>query len=203
MQQPANHLHTPPPRTRLARGAGGAGVRPVALSGLFMWNVLLTNVAEVLNETWLVLLIGVGTAGLAFAVGWTTLRKRKAPPAAAAAPGRLLGPNLDPFTGGGAQERRAAARRGGHPVTVDLVDPDAQMPAQQGWVLDRSVGGLCLKIPHSVPTGSFWKVRPTDAPRTTPPVRVEVKTCVPYGGDWKLNCQFEKTPSYAVLLTFG
>jgi hypothetical protein len=84
-----------------------------------------------------------------------------------------------------------------------MTDPDDKRPQQQGWVMDRSAGGLCLKVPRAVPVGSFWKVRPREAPRTTPPVRVEVKTCVPLGGEWKLNCQFEKTPSYAVLLMFG
>ena len=65
-------------------------------------------------------------------------------------------------------------RRGGHPVTVDLHDPDELQPSQQGWVLDRSVSGLCLMAPNALPVGSFWKVRPCNAPQTTPAVRVEV-----------------------------
>ena len=82
-------------------------------------------------------------------------------------------------------------------------DPDDKLPHQQGYVLDRSVGGLCLMTPHAVPVGSVWKVRPCNAPRTTPPVRVEVKSCTAVNHEWKLGCQFEKTPSYAILLMFG
>jgi hypothetical protein len=146
------------------------------------------------------LMIGVATAGFAFIIGWTALRRRDA---AAGAPGGFAGPARDPFVSGGAHERRNAARRGGHPITVQMTDPDEKLPQQHAWVLDRSVGGLCLRVPRAVPIGTFWKVRPTAAPPTTPPVRVEVKTCIRLGSEWKLNCHFEKTPSYAVLLMFG
>jgi hypothetical protein len=160
-----------------------------------MWKLQLADIIELLSETRLVLLIGLGTAGLAFAVGWTTMRKRKTKtPAPSPA---------DPFTDGGTNERRSASRRGGHAVTVEMNDPDEKQSQQHGWVVDRSIGGLCLMVPSAVPVGSIWKVRPSEAPRTTPPVRVEVKTCIPEGHEWKLGCQFERVPSYAVLLMFG
>ncbi len=167
-----------------------------------MENFHLTDLADLLSAAWPVLLIGFGTAGLAFVVGWTTLRRRGAATAAAATavPSK---PGGDPFTDGPANDRRSSTRRGGHPVTVQLADPDEKAPAQSGWVVDRSVGGLCLMVPQPVPIGSFWKVRPADAPRTTPPVLVEIRTCVSAGAEWKLNCRFDKTPSYAVLLMFG
>ena len=124
------------------------------------------------------------------------LRKRKAKEEAAAK-------DDDPFTSGGPDERRNAARRGGHPISVDMHDPDEKLPQQQAYVVDRSVGGLCLMVPNAVPVGSVWKVRPCNAPRTTLPVRIEVKSCTAAEQEWKLGCQFEKTPSYAVLLMFG
>ena len=161
-----------------------------------MWDVYLADSVAVFKQTWQVLVIGFATASLAFLVGWTTLRKRKAREEAAAKAD-------DPYTSGGSNERRTAARRGGHAITVDLHDPDDKLPQQQGYVLDRSVGGLCLLVPNAVPVGSVWKVRPCNAPRTTPPVRVEVKSCAAAENEWKLGCQFEKTPSYAVLLMFG
>jgi hypothetical protein len=149
-----------------------------------------------LKDTWQILVIGVATACLAFAVGVTTLRKRKLKaPAPAASP--------NPVLAGGTNERRAALRRGGHPITVDLHDPDELQPSQQGWVLDRSVSGLCLLAPNALPIDSFWKVRPCNAPQTMAPVRVEIKSCVADGAEWKIGCCFEKTPNYAVLLMFG
>ncbi len=149
-----------------------------------------------LKQNWQILVIGSATACLAFAVGLTTFRKRqvKAPKPAA---------SPDPVPAEGTSERRAALRRGGHPVTVDLHDPDELQPSHQGWVLDRSVTGLCLMAPNALPIGSIWKVRPCNAPQTTPPVRVEIKSCVSDGAEWKLGCCFEKTPNYAVLLMFG
>ncbi len=166
-----------------------------------MGNFHLTDLMDLLSGAWPVLLIGLGTAGLAFMVGWTTLRRRGA--TTATAPGAALAPGADPFLTGPANDRRSSTRRGGHPVTVQLADPDEKASAQSGWVVDRSVGGLCLMVPQPVPIGSYWKVRPAEAPRTTPPVLVEVRTCVAAGAEWKLNCRFDKTPSYAVLLMFG
>jgi hypothetical protein len=174
-----------------------------------MWNFRLTDLSDVLSATWPVLVIGLGTASLAFVVGWTTIiRRRRAATAAAAAAATVAAtgerlPPGDPFINGPVNDRRSAARRGGHPVTVQLSDPDEKAAASTGWVVDRSVGGLCLMVPQPAPIGSFWKVRPADAPRTTPPVLVEVRTCVAAGGEWKLNCRFSRTPSYGVLLMFG
>ena len=157
------------------------------------------NFADLLlfwKDSWPMLVIGVATACLAFAAGMTTLRKRKprTPKLAAAEnPVELVGTN----------ERRVALRRGGHPVTVDIHDPDEKQPSQQGWIIDRSITGLCVMVPNALPAGSFWKVRPCNAPQTTPPVRVEVMSCMPDGAEWKLGCRFEKTPNYAILLMFG
>ena len=161
-----------------------------------MWDTYLAQFLAVVKETWQILAIGFATASLAFLAGWTTLRKRKPKeeaPAKAA----------DPFAQGANSERRTAARRGGHAISVDMHDPDDKLTGQQAYVLDRSVGGLCLMAPSAVPIGSVWKVRPCNAPRTTPPVRVEVKSCSAVDQEWKLGCQFEKTPSYATLLMFG
>ena len=166
-----------------------------------MGNIHVTDLGAFLSEAWLVLLIGFGTAGLAFVVGWTARRRRRAA-TGARRPGPLT-PASDPFLTGPANDRRSSSRRGGHPVTVQLADPDEKAPPQAGWVVDRSVGGLCLMVRQPVQIGSFWKVRPAEAPRTTPPVLVEVRTCVAAGAEWKLNCRFDKTPSYGVLLMFG
>ncbi len=161
-----------------------------------MWSYYLTNVLSLLRETWQILVIGFATASLAFLVGWTASRRRQAKEAARAE-------GADPFTSGGSNERRNALRRGGHPISVEMNDPDAKLPQQLGYVVDRSVGGLCLMTPNAIPVGSVWKVRPCNAPRTTLAVQVEVKSCTAVENEWKLGCQFARTPSYAVLLMFG
>ena len=160
-----------------------------------MWNVYLANSLSLLRQTWQILAIGFATAGLAFMIGWTSWRRRKAKEAAPEAP--------DTAAPGRPGERRSALRRSGHAITVDMQDPDDKSPVQHGYVLDRSVGGLSLMVSSAVSVGSIWKVRPGNAPRTMPPVRVEVKSCTAVDNEWKLGCQFEKTPSYAILLMFG
>jgi hypothetical protein len=160
-----------------------------------MWDFNFADLLLVWKESWLMLVIGVATACLAFMAGMTTLRKRKSKAPKLAASNETVA--------AGTNERRVALRRGGHPVTVDIHDPDEKQPSQQGWIIDRSITGLCLMVPHALETGSFWKVRPCNAPQTTPPVRVEVMSCTPDGAEWKLGCRFEKTPNYAILLMFG
>ncbi len=159
-----------------------------------MWGYYLTNFLALLKETWQILVIGFATASLAFLVGWTS-RRRKAKEA-------IPAKDADPAATGSI-ERRMALRRSGHPVSVEMNDPDEKLPQQQGYVVDRSVGGLCLMTPNALPVGSVWKVRPCNAPRTTLPIRVEVKNCTAVENQWKLGCQFDKTPSYAVLIMFG
>ena len=161
-----------------------------------MWGDYLTNFLALLKDTWQILVIGFATASLAFLVGWTASRRRKAREAAPAK-------DADPLKSGGTNERRNALRRGGHPVSVEMNDPDGKLSQQLAYVVDRSVGGLCLMSPNAIPVGSVWKVRPCNAPRTTLPVRVEVKSCTAVENEWKLGCQFDKVPSYAVLLMFG
>jgi hypothetical protein len=161
-----------------------------------MWNFNLNDLLLVWKESWVMLVIGVATACLAFVAGMSTLRKRKPKTP------KLASSKEEPAPAG-ANERRVALRRGGHPVTVDIHDPEEKQPSQQGWVVDRSISGLCLMVPNALPAGSFWKIRPCNAPQTTPPVRMEVVSCTPDGAEWKLGCRFEKTPNYAILLMFG
>jgi hypothetical protein len=160
-----------------------------------MDSSFVSTVAAWLQQGWAIPAIGLAVAGLAFLAGRRLLvRRRAAAPAAA--------PTIPPERGP-IGERRTAARRGGHPVEIDLSDPDGSRPAQEGWVEDRSAHGLCLLLPHPAEVGSVWNVRPHHAPSTLPPVAVEVRSCTPEGSEWKLGCRFLKTPSYAVLLLFG
>jgi hypothetical protein len=110
----------------------------------------------------------------------------------------------DPFVYGSATEKRIALRRRGNPVKVLISDADAVALPQEGWILDRSVGGLCLQVEKgAVPVGTVLSVRSCSAPKCTPWTQVEVRSCRQEGSAWELGCQFVKTPSWNVLLLFG
>ncbi len=94
-------------------------------------------------------------------------------------------------------------RRGGNPVAVLIAEKDHDGPVTHGWVIDRSMGGLCLTVDDAVPVGAVLTVRAVKAPSAAPGVDVEVKSCRRTKEEWELGCQFVKTPPWAVLLLFG
>jgi hypothetical protein len=146
--------------------------------------------------SWTILAIGIVFGCFAFVLGrrFFTPRPGEPPPAEK--------PPEDVFVEGSTMERRAAPRRRGNSGEVFLAEASdkEKLPA---WVLDRSVGGLCLSVDAPLPVGSVWQVRPRTAPETTPWTPVEVRTCRPDKGEWEVGCRFVKTPQFNVMLLFG
>jgi hypothetical protein len=153
---------------------------------------------------WGVPMIGVAAAGLTFLVGRAVLSRRQATGAPTKGPATAA-PSLpadDPFVFGSTFERRTAARREGNPVEVTIADPAGGEPLH-GWVLDRSVGGLGLRMEVAVPVGMVLNVRPRKAPKLVPWTELEVKSCRQNGTTWEVGCQFVQTPPWSVLVLFG
>lgn len=102
-------------------------------------------------------------------------------------------------------EKRTSLRRTGNPVPVYISNADASLPPYSGWVLNRSVGGLCLSVETGLgmPVGTVISVRATNAPDTIPWIQAEVRNCRQDGTEAVLGCQFLKTPSWGILLLFG
>jgi hypothetical protein len=172
-----------------------------------MGGSYLSDAWTLIQLWWTVPVMGLAVAGLALLAGRHFVRRRKSPaapvastPSEKSAPAR---PGADPFFAGGSSERRAALRRNGRTVEVDLTDPKGDLPALVGCDADRSVGGLGLLTPKPLPVGSVWNAQPRNAAKTAPLVGVEIRSCTPFEGEWKLGCKFTKTPNYAVLLMFG
>jgi hypothetical protein len=101
------------------------------------------------------------------------------------------------------QDRRNAMRRAGNSVAVFISDADARKEPWQGWVVDRSAGGLCITTETVVPAGTILSVRSSNASTGIPWVQVEVKNCRFVGKEYELGCQFVKPPPWSVLLMFG
>jgi hypothetical protein len=102
-----------------------------------------------------------------------------------------------------AQDRRTNLRRAGNSVSVFISDADARKEPWQGWVIDRSAGGLCITTEQIIPAGTILSVRSSNASTGIPWVQVEVKNCRFVGKEYELGCQFVKTPPWSVLLMFG
>lgn len=100
-------------------------------------------------------------------------------------------------------ERRTAPRRKGNPVSVQVTDAQGRGDAFQGWVVDRSSGGVRLLVDQSVPAGMVLSVRPTKCHPSFPWVQVMVKSCRAERSSWNLGCQFVQKLSWAELQLFG
>jgi hypothetical protein len=154
---------------------------------------------------WAAPAIGLVATGLAFAVGVAVLSRRpgRAPRRRAGTDGADPSAEPDPFVQGSSSERRVAARRVGNLVPISVTDGEGQTPPVEGWVADRSVGGLCLRLDAPVGVGSVLKVRPRKSSAVVPWTQVEVKSCRQEGDGWEIGCQFVRTPPWSVLLLFG
>jgi len=100
-------------------------------------------------------------------------------------------------------DRRGAVRRDGAPVRVLLSSTTFRNGVNDGYVVDRSTGGLRILIQSALAPGSTLQVRAANAPDTVGFVTVIVRSCRKNGDHFELGCEFEKTPPWNVLLLFG
>ena len=100
-------------------------------------------------------------------------------------------------------DRRGAVRREGTVVRVMLAAPPFRNGVGEGFVLDRSTGGLRIAVTTPLEPGITIQVRATNAPETVGFVGVLVRSCRKTGEFYELGCEFEKTPPWNVLLLFG
>src|SRR5947209_4839109 len=88
---------------------------------------------------------------------------------AAAAPARA---EPDPFVVGSATEKRTAFRRQGNLVRITCSNEKASDRPFDGYVLDRSTGGLRLLLPAAYNIETVLSVRPVEASPVVPWVQV-------------------------------
>jgi PilZ domain len=141
--------------------------------------------------------IGVSTAGLALLFG----RRLFTPPQDLPQVGETAS-QVDMALPGSGQERRNAPRRRGNCVAAHLSDDSDSTPAEV-WVVDRSLGGLCLLAEAPVEVGSRLRVRPRHASGSQIWTPVRVRSCQRDREGWLLHCQFLQIPPMNVLLLYG
>jgi hypothetical protein len=100
-------------------------------------------------------------------------------------------------------DRRGAVRRDGKPVRILLASPTFRGGVDDGYVLDRSTGGLRIVVRDAVAPGTALQARAANAPDTVASVTLLVRSCRRNGDYFEVGCEFEKTPPWNVLLLFG
>jgi len=143
---------------------------------------------------------GLIASGFLFLLGWLLFGERGA---AKQATDEEEQSSSDPFIEGSSSERRTAPRRRGNSVPILVSDADGVASPRHGIVVDRSIGGLGLRLDLEVPVGSVITVRPEEASPGASWIQVEVIRCTQVGDSWRVGCQFLRTPAYATLLLFG
>jgi hypothetical protein len=129
----------------------------------------------------------------------TAFRRRSTPPkeeAQSAAPPAMRIPDRP-------GEKRGFNRRSGNAVPVVFTTTGSDNKLENGWVVDRSAGGLCLSLEKPLDIGTFLKIRPSKAPVTAPWIEIQVRSCRADEANWELGCQFITIPPFNTLLLFG
>jgi hypothetical protein len=150
------------------------------------------------NQPWAIPTIGIVAASLAFLVGRRLAQGR---PAIAASP-MEDNSHLDSLLKKTEPERRSMPRRKGNSVDVHLTDESKQNPVR-AWVVDRSMGGLCLIVEKPLTKGIVLNVRPVKAHPTAPWMPIEICSCRAEDGSWEVGCRFVTAPQWNDLLLFG
>jgi len=167
-------------------------------------------------RTWIVPVAGLTSTGLALLMGGALLRwrKRQLPLEAPSAPATQLATfatqvadpsktERDPFEHGSTKENRSSIRRRGKFVRVFISNEAALAEPTEGWVIDRSLGGLCLSVKREIPLDTILSVKAANAGEQIPWVQVHIKRCQSTGERWELGCEFVRVPSWNVLMLFG
>jgi hypothetical protein len=156
-------------------------------------------------ETWVLVVSTLSFVLLAIVstrLVWGKSAPSKPPAKPAAKPAKAdVGP--DPFLFGSASEKRKAMRRKGGNIEILISDEKAEAKPSSGFVLDRSLDGICLLAKVRASPGTVLTLRPAKAPPGTPWVEVKVRNCREQEDDHVLGCQFVRAPSSAVLCLFG
>jgi len=152
-------------------------------------------------EIWISVLAGMGLAYFTLGIGWmiaTAFRRRSVPqeqPKPEAPPAMRI-PSKSP-------EKRGFTRRSGNAVPVVFTTAGHEDALDNGWVVDRSSGGLCLSLEKPIDVGTFLRLRPSKAPVTAPWIDVQVRSCRADEANWELGCQFITIPPFNTLLLLG
>jgi hypothetical protein len=151
-------------------------------------------------------IVGVVVAVVAFVIGWILINRRRArlrELAAQAGEWKDQPTPQDSFRYGLGMARRKTVRLSGNEVPI-LVTFDGNTDSPwDGWVIDRSHGGLRLKVPQPIQVGAILRVRALRAANAIPWVEVQVKNARDKSEFWEIGCQFLSDPPEEILRSFG
>jgi hypothetical protein len=152
------------------------------------------------------MIVGLVVALVAFIFGWLFINRRRARLRQLAGHSGELKEVTSPedaFRYGMGMARRKSVRLSGNQIPVH-VSPDGTLEsAWEGWILDRSQGGLRLQVPEPIPIGVVLHVRCLTGSEGLPWAEMQVKHTHEKDQAWEIGCQFLNDPPREVLQSFG
>jgi hypothetical protein len=111
--------------------------------------------------------------------------------------------SFDPFlNGAGSAEHRRTPRRGAASVAV-LISRPRESEHVEGWVINHSLGGMCLSSPRTYEVDTILRVRPKRGGESPPAIEVRVRAVSAEGHQYKLHCQYTTQPSASTMMAFS
>jgi hypothetical protein len=100
------------------------------------------------------------------------------------------------------KERRSWPRRK-KILQVLVQDASAENQPIPAWIVNRSLGGMCLSIDQPIEEGTILRVRRPTAPADIPWVEIQVIRLQVKENTWELGCQFTRTLTWDLIMQFG
>ncbi len=128
-----------------------------------------------------------------------------APTLSVSGPGnsRASDPPVAAVSASGSREKRRAPRRGSNLAVVEISRPGSWLKPVEGWVVNKSLGGMCLCSPRKFDTDTILKITSKRQSGSDSTLEVRVVEFRTEGTRYMLHCQFTKHPPAHVLRLFG
>jgi hypothetical protein len=105
-----------------------------------------------------------------------------------------------PVIATGVDDRRSSPRK--KKLLKIIIRDESTGEIFGGWVLDRSLGGMCLSIQRPIEEASLLAIRRPSAPESTPWVEMRVRNVRERESTWELGCEYIRTPPWEILVQF-
>jgi hypothetical protein len=103
----------------------------------------------------------------------------------------------------GSPEKRRTPRRGSNLAVVQITRPGSWSKSVEGWVVNKSLGGMCLCSPRKFDTDTILEITPKRQSGSNSTLELRVVQVRSEGARYMLHCQFTKHPPAQVLRLFG
>jgi hypothetical protein len=105
-----------------------------------------------------------------------------------------------PATATGVDDRRFSPRK--KKLLKIVIRDESNDEMFTGWVLDRSLGGMCLSVQRPLEAGGLLAIRRPNAPESIPWVEMRVRNVREQESTWELGCEYTRTPPWELLVQF-